>query len=144
AAAADDDDPLPRARGGQARAMPLLMMASGLGPLMGVAALVFLYVPATLLVTLFDRVDSFSVAFGRDFGGLLVLTLSSFTAVFLPLGVLSIALGAVRGAGLPVVLVLALLGVCAFAVLMVLAVQTACGVSVGPAMGAVALSWLSF
>lgn len=120
---------------------PLLLIASAFGPIATVAGLVFLYVPASLLlVTLFDRVGSFGVALRRDFAGLLVCTLSAFTAAFLPVGVAGLS------GRLPAPVLLALLGVgvAGFAALMVVALQTACGANPGPALATVALSWLSF
>lgn len=122
-------------------AWPLLMVASSFGPISTVAGLVFLYVPATLLlVTLFDRVGSFGVALRRDFGGLLVCTLSAFTVAFLPVGLAGLA------GSIPPPVRIALLGAAAlgFAALMVVALQTACGANLGPALATVALSWLSF
>lgn len=120
---------------------PLLMLASSFGPIATVAGLVFLYVPATLLlVTLFDRVGSFAVALRRDFGGLLVCTLSAFTVAFLPVGLTGLA-GNVPA---PMLSALVGVGVLGFAALMVVALQTACGANLGPSLATVALSWLSF
>lgn len=64
------------------------LVVSGFGPIATVAGIVFLYVPASLLlVTLFDRLGSFGVALSRDFAGLLVCTLSAFAgAVYLSTG----------------------------------------------------------
>ncbi len=127
--------PLPRL------AWPLTMIVSGFGPIATVAGLVFLYVPATLLlVTLFDRVGSFAVALRRDFAGLLVCTLSAFTVAFLPVGLV----GLIASVPAPVLLALVGVGVLGFAALMVVALQTACGANLGPALATVALSWLSF
>jgi hypothetical protein len=106
-----------------------LMPLSGFGPIATVAGLVFLYTPATLLLlTVFDRVGSFGVALRRDFGGLLVCMLSAFTVAFLPAGVAGLA------GSLPVPLRIALVGAAAlaFAALVVVALQTACGANLGP------------
>ena len=122
-------------------ALPLLVLASGFGPIATVAGLVFLYAPATLLlVTLFDRVGSFAVALRRDFGGLLVCTLSAFTAAFVPVGLAGLV------GSVPTAMLLALVGagVLAFAALMVVALQTACGANLGPSLATIALSWLAF
>ncbi len=120
---------------------PLMMAMSGFGPIATVAGLVFLYVPATLLlVTFFDRVGSFTVALRRDFGGLLVCSLSAFTVAFVPVGLV----GLLAAVPLPVLLGLLGIGVLAFAALMVVAVQTASGANLVPALAAVGLSWLSF
>ena len=122
-------------------AWPLLMIVSAFGPVATVAGLVFLYLPATLLlITLFDRVGSFAVALRRDFAGLLVCTLSAFTVAFLPVGLL----GLVVGLRAPVRLALLAVAVLGFAALMVVALQTACGADLSPALATVALSWLSF
>jgi Tfp pilus assembly protein PilF len=129
------EQPLPRP------GWALLMIVSAFGPIATVAGLVFLYVPATLLlVTLFDRVGSFGVALRRDFAGLLVLTLSAFTVAFLPVGLVGI-LGSHTP---PVLFALLAAGALAFAALMVVALETACGANPGPALATVALSWLSF
>ncbi len=120
---------------------PLMVAASGFGPIGTVAGLVFLYVPATLLlVTLFDRVGSFAVALRRDFAALLVCSLSAFTVAFLPVGVLGLV------ARLPVSVLLAVLalGALAFAALMVVALQTACAAHTGSAVATVGLSWVAF
>ena len=120
---------------------PLLAIVAAFGPIATVAGLVFLYVPATLLlVTLFDRIGSFAVALRRDFGGLLVCTLSAFTVAFLPAGLAGIA----GIAPAPVLLALLAAGALGFAALVVVALQTACGADTGPAIAAVSLSWLSF
>lgn len=111
-----------------ASTVPLLMLASSFGPIATVAGLVFLYAPATLLlVTLFDRVGSFAVALRRDFGGLLVCTLSAFSVVFVPVGLA----GLVGNVPTAMLLALAWAGVLAFAALMVVALQTACGANLG-------------
>jgi tetratricopeptide (TPR) repeat protein len=117
------------------------MIVSAFGPIATVAGLVFLYVPATLLlVTLFDRVGSFAVSLRRDFAGLLVCTLSAFTAAFLPVGLV----GLLGGRSAPILVALLALGALGFAALMVVALETACGANPGPALATVALSWLSF
>ena len=119
----------------------LVMVLSAFGPIATVAGLVFLYVPATLLlVTLFDRVGSFAVALRRDLAGLLVCTLSAFTVSFLPVGLA----GLLGGLPAPVLIALLAAGGLGFACLMVVALQTACGADLGPALASVALSWLSF
>ena len=119
----------------------LAMVVSAFGPIATVAGLVFLYVPATLLlVTLFDRVGSFAVALRRDLAGLLVCTLSAFTVSFLPVGLA----GLLGGLPAPVLIALLAAGGLGFACLMVVALQTACGADLGPALASVALSWLSF
>jgi hypothetical protein len=118
-----------------------MMVLSAFGPIATVAGLVFLYVPATLLlVTLFDRVGSFAVALRRDLAGLLVCTLSAFTVSFLPVGLA----GLLGGLPAPVLIALLAAGGLGFACLMVVALQTACGADLGPALASVALSWLSF
>ena len=139
--AADEDGaaeaPAPEAR----HIRPLLMLASSFGPIATVAGLVFLYVPATLaLLTFFDRLGSFGVAFRRDFGGLLVCSLSAYAVAFLPVGLL----GAAGSVPAPVLLALVGVAVLGFAALMVVALQTACGANLGPAIATVAVSWLSF
>jgi hypothetical protein len=130
------------AAGGRAPAhSPRVVASSAFGPIATVAGLVFLYVPATLLlVTLFDRVGSFAVALRRDLAGLLVCTLSAFTVAFLPVGLV----GLFASVPAPIRLALVGAGVVGFAALMVVALQTACGANLGPAVATVALSWLSF
>jgi Tfp pilus assembly protein PilF len=118
-----------------------LFLASGspLGLFTPLVALTVLYVPATLLlVTAFAPAGSFEVVLGRDGGPLLACAYMVFTAAFLPATLALVALGP----GLPGAVVLGG-GVIAFAALMVLAVQTVCGVRAAPAAGAIALSWIA-
>jgi hypothetical protein len=122
-----------------------LISLFGVGPFASLGALALLYTPVTLLlVTLFDRIGSFGVALRRDFGGLLVCTLSVYTVVALPFGALTLLFAGLARPSAMALLALVLAGVAAFAALMVVAVETACGARRGPALAAVGLSWLTF
>jgi predicted negative regulator of RcsB-dependent stress response len=109
-----------------------------------VLTLALLYAPATLLlVTLFEPVGSFGVAFRRDFGPLLACTLMAWAAGFMPvaLGVLALpTLGIVPWASAG----LAAAGVVYVLALMVLVVRTVFGARLGSALAVVGLSWFSF
>src|SRR5262249_40946670 len=109
-----------------------------------VFSLLLLYTPAALLlVTLFEPVGSFGVAFRRDYGSLLACTLFAWAAAFLPVALLALALP-FFGAGLWGALVLPLAGGVYFVVLVSCAVRTIFGIGLGTAAVVATLSWLSF
>jgi tetratricopeptide (TPR) repeat protein len=101
-----------------------------------------LYVPAVILaLVLIQRNATFGVAFQRDYGSLLICTLMAWAASHLPFALIGAAV-AKTGATTNVFLMLWLLASLYFGVLMVGALQTACGTSVQHAVLVVSLVWV--
>jgi Tfp pilus assembly protein PilF len=111
--------------------------------LAGVFALALLYVPfALLLINLMESLGSFSVILQRDYVPLLTCTLMSWAAGHLPFALTGVAINATR----PDPMLMLALWVSAklyFGVLMVFALRTVFGASLGPSLATVALSWIS-
>jgi hypothetical protein len=109
-----------------------------------VFSLILLYTPAALLlVTIFEPVGSFGVAFRRDYGSLLACTLFAWAAAFLPVSALALALPFL-GAGVWGAMSLALAGGAYFTMLATCAVRTIFGIRLGVATAVTVLAWLSF
>jgi tetratricopeptide (TPR) repeat protein len=122
---------------------PVLALATGTSVFSTVFALALLYAPATLLlVTIFEPVGSFGVAFRRDYGSLLACTFMAWAAGHLPFAILGLALSA-GAVPLTAVAALAAGGALLFGFFMVCAVRTLFGARLGSALAVVALSWLS-
>jgi tetratricopeptide (TPR) repeat protein len=104
-----------------------------------VLLVVALYAPFTLLLlTVFEPIGSFGVAFRRDFGPFLACLLFAWTAARLPVALLALATP-----GPLVVIALWLASLAYFTVLSALACRVVFGVGRGAAAGAAALGWLA-
>jgi len=111
--------------------------------LASVFALALLYVPfALLLINLIESLGSFSVILQRDYGPLLTCTLMSWSAAHLPFALAGVVIGATRPNPM-VMLGLWALAKLSFCVLMVFALQTVFGASLGASLATVALAWIS-
>jgi tetratricopeptide (TPR) repeat protein len=101
--------------------------------------LVALYAPLTLLLlTIFEPIGSFGVAFRRDFGPFLACLLFAWTAARLP-----VALVALAQPGFLATLALWLASLVYFTVLAACACRVVFGVGRAPAAGAAMLGWLA-
>jgi tetratricopeptide (TPR) repeat protein len=106
-------------------------------------SLAALYVPASILaLTLISRTGSFSVAFRRDYGSLLICVYMAWTASHLPFALAGFALDRLN-LGAQGALVLWLLGSVFFGVLMIFALRMVCGASFKHAVIVVGVTWIS-
>jgi tetratricopeptide (TPR) repeat protein len=104
-----------------------------------VLMVVALYAPFTLLLlTIFEPIGSFGVAFRRDFGPFLACLLFAWTAARVP-----VALAALLHPGFLVTLALWLGSLAYFTALAAVASRVVFGAGRGAAMGAAALGWLA-
>jgi len=111
--------------------------------LASVVTLALLYVPFALLVTtLLEHHGSFSVILQRDYGALLTCTLMSWAAAHLPFALAGAALNLVRPNALHL-LALWLPAKLYFGALMVFALRTVLGASLGSSLATVAVAWIS-
>ncbi len=106
-------------------------------------SLAALYVPAAILaLTMIARKSSFTVAFRRDYGSLLICAFMAWSASHLPVALAGLALDPLSlGAG--GALVLWLLGNGFFGALMVIALRMVCGASFPHAAMVVSVAWIS-
>jgi tetratricopeptide (TPR) repeat protein len=101
--------------------------------------LALLYAPfVLLLLTAFDSIGSFGVAFRRDFGPFLACTFMAWVAARLPVALLALA-----APGPLVVISLWIASLVYFTVLMALAARVVFGVGRGTAFAAATLGWLA-
>jgi tetratricopeptide (TPR) repeat protein len=101
--------------------------------------LALLYSPfALLLITFFDPIGSFGVAFRRDFGPFLACTFMAWAAARLPVALLALA-----APGPVVVSSLWIASLAYFTVLVALAARVVFGVGRGVALAAATLGWLA-
>jgi Flp pilus assembly protein TadD len=106
-------------------------------------SLAALYVPASILaLTLISRTGSFSVAFRRDYGSLLICVYMAWAASHLPFALAGFALDPLK-LGAQSALVLWLLGSLYFGALMIFALRTVCGASFKHAAVVVGVAWIS-
>jgi tetratricopeptide (TPR) repeat protein len=106
-------------------------------------SLAALYTPATILaLTLISRAGSFSVAFRRDYGSLLICVYMAWAASHLPFALAGFALDPLK-LGAESALVLWLLGSVCFGALMIFAIRMVCGASFKHAAIVVGLAWIS-
>jgi hypothetical protein len=106
-------------------------------------SLAALYAPAAILaLTLISRTGSFSVAFRRDYGSLLICVYMAWAASHLPFAVAGFALDPLK-LGAEGALALWLLGNGCFGALMILALRMVCGASFKHAAAVVGLAWIS-
>jgi hypothetical protein len=106
-------------------------------------SLAALYVPAAILaLTLISRTGSFSVAFRRDYGSLLLCVYMAWAASHLPFAVAGFALDSLK-LGAQGALVLWLLGSACFGVLMIFALRMVCGAGFKHAAVVVGVAWIS-
>jgi tetratricopeptide (TPR) repeat protein len=101
--------------------------------------MIVLYAPFTLLmVTIFEPIGSFGVAFRRDFGPFLACLLFAWTAARLPVAQVALATGSpIAG------VVLWLLSLAYFTLLAAAACRVVFGMGSGPAFGAASVGWLA-
>jgi hypothetical protein len=106
-------------------------------------SLAALYAPATILaLTLISRAGSFSVAFRRDYGSLLICSYMAWAASHLPFALAGFALDPLKlGAGSA--LVLWLLSNLCFGALMIFALRMVSGASFKHAAVVVGVAWIS-
>ncbi|MGH9766574.1 MAG: tetratricopeptide repeat protein [Blastocatellia bacterium] len=106
-------------------------------------SLAALYIPAAILaLTLIARTGSFSVAFRRDYGSLLICSYMAWAASHLPFALAGLALNPLKlGAGSA--LVMWLLGNGFFGALMIIALRMVSGASIKHAAMVVGLAWVS-
>jgi len=101
--------------------------------------LALLYAPfVLLLLTAFESIGSFGVAFRRDFGPFLACTFMAWVAARLPVALLALAAPGPR-----VVISLWIASLVYFTVLMALAARVVFGVGRGRAFAAATLGWLA-
>ena len=101
--------------------------------------LVLLYAPFVLfLLTVFESIGSFSVAFRRDFGPFLACTFMAWAAARLPVALLALA-----APGAWVAISLWIASLVYFTVLVAIAARVVFGVGRGTAFAAAALGWLA-
>ena len=101
--------------------------------------LALLYTPfVLLLLTIFESIGSFGVAFRRDFGPFLACTFMAWTASRLP-----VALAALVSPGPLVAIALWIASLLYFTALMAIAARVVFGVGRGPAAAAAGLGWLA-
>jgi tetratricopeptide (TPR) repeat protein len=106
-------------------------------------SLAALYAPAAILaLTLISRTGSFSVAFRRDYGSLLLCVYMAWAASHLPFALAGFALDPLK-LGAESALALWLLGSGFFGALMILALRMVCGASFKHAAAVVAVAWIS-
>src|SRR5215510_11990094 len=105
-------------------------------------SLAALYTPAAILaLTLISRTGSFSVAFRRDYGSLLLCVYMAWAASHLPFALAGLALDTLK-LGAQAALVLWLLGSLCFGVLMIFALRMVCGASFKHAVVVVGVTWI--
>ncbi len=106
-------------------------------------SLAALYVPAAILaLTLISRTGSFSVAFRRDYGSLLICVYMAWAASHLPFALAGFALDPLK-LGAQGALALWLLGSLCFGALMIVALRMVCAASFKHAALVVCLAWIS-
>jgi hypothetical protein len=106
-------------------------------------SLAALYAPAAILaLTLISRTGSFSVAFRRDYGSLLICVYMAWAASHLPFALAGFALDPLK-LGAEGALVLWLLGSGCFGALMIFALRMVCGASFKHAAVVVGIAWIS-
>src|SRR5262245_17624158 len=106
-------------------------------------SLAALYVPGAILaLTLISRTGSFTVAFRRDYGSLLICAYMAWAASHLPFALAGLSLNSLK-LGVGSALVLWLLGNGYFGALMICALRTACGASFKHAAMVVGVAWIS-
>ncbi len=133
----EDDDPEMAAKHPQSVAAAGFF--AGTLTMGSVFALGLLYAPfVLLLLTIFEPIGSFGVAFRRDFGPFLACTLMSWTAARLP-----VAVAALAGPGPLVAIALWLASLAYFTVLVGVAARVVFGVGRPAAFAAAALGWLA-
>lgn len=104
-----------------------------------VFVLALLYAPfVLLLLTIFESIGSFGVAFRRDFGPFLACIFMAWTAARLP-----VALAALAAPGPPITIALWIASLAYFTVLAGLAARVVFGVGRGAAFAAASLGWLA-
>jgi hypothetical protein len=104
-----------------------------------VFVLALLYAPfVLLLLTIFESIGSFGVAFRRDFGPFLACVFMAWVAARLP-----VALVALAAPGPLVTISLWIASLVYFTALVALAARVVFGVGRGPALAAAALGWLA-
>ena len=114
---------------------------STLSVLGSVLVLGLLYAPfALFLINLMEDLGSFSVILHRDFGPLLTCTLMSWAAAHLPFALAGVAIDASQSSPL-LMLALWALAKLYFAGLMVVALRTVFGASLGTSLATVSLAW---
>jgi tetratricopeptide (TPR) repeat protein len=106
-------------------------------------SLAALYVPGAILaLTMISRTGSFSVAFRRDYGSVLICAYMAWVASHLPPALIGLAIGPPQiSAGSA--LALWAIGNLYFGALMILALRTACGASLKHAAMVVCVAWIS-
>jgi hypothetical protein len=139
---ADEADPSP-----VAAVAGTLALSSTFGAFLFVLGIAILYVPALIFVmTLLDRrAGSFGVALARDYGSLAPCVLLSCAASELLFGIIWILLSPLMpctGLGTAVTLVVWAMGALYFALLVLLAVRTVYGASIGVSIVASALPFV--
>jgi tetratricopeptide (TPR) repeat protein len=106
-------------------------------------SLAALYAPASILaLTALSRTASFSVAFRRDYGSLLICVYMAWAASHLPFALAGFALNPLK-LGAEGALALWLLGNGCFGALMIIALRMVCGASFKHAATVVGLAWIS-
>lgn len=124
------------------RTVPLLAAGFFAATLTGASILVLalLYAPFTLLlITVFEPIGSFGVAFRRDFGPFLACTFMAWAAARIPVALLALA---VPG-GPAVAITLWIASLAYFTVLVAVAARVVFGVSPAAAAGAATLGWVA-
>jgi tetratricopeptide (TPR) repeat protein len=105
-------------------------------------SLMIFYVPAAiLLLTIFAPIGSFGLILRRDYGTLLSCTLLAWAASHLPFALVAVALQA-QNLSAEIYLLMWLASAVYFGVLMVFALRTIFGVSLGSAIAAICFSWI--
>src|SRR5215470_14267191 len=106
-------------------------------------SLAALYVPGAILaLTLISRTGSFTIAFRRDYGSLLICAYMAWAASHLPFALAGLALNSLQ-LGVGGALILWLLGNGYFGALMICALRTACGASFKHAAMVIGVAWIS-
>jgi tetratricopeptide (TPR) repeat protein len=101
--------------------------------------LALLYAPfVLLLLTVFEPIGSFGVAFRRDFGPFLACVFMAWTAAQLPVGLIALATP-----GPAVAIPLWIASLVYFTALIAVAVRVVFGVGRGPAFAAATMGWLA-
>jgi hypothetical protein len=104
-----------------------------------VFVLALLYAPfVLLLLTVFEPIGSFGVAFRRDFGPFLACVFMAWTAAQLPVGLIALATP-----GPAVAIPLWIASLVYFTALIAVAVRVVFGVGRGPAFAAATMGWLA-
>jgi hypothetical protein len=106
-------------------------------------SLAALYVPAAILaLTLISRTGSFSVAFRRDYGSLLLCVYMAWAASHLPFALAGFALDPLK-LGAQGALALWMMGNLGFGALMIFALRMVCGAGFKQAAVVIGLAWIS-